>query len=125
MLVLPQPEPICLAIRVDALGVHELGLYPTETTLDHLVDWLPHGDVDETDRAVEADSVLASANDPRCLPPPTTPRKDPPRSPGGAKTWFWPAMAASYMRSVGIRTTARAWFVVSWPKEAYVTPPPA
>ncbi len=62
MLVLPQPEPICLAIRVDALGVHELGLYPTETTLDHLVDWLPHGDVDETDGAADADTVLASAD---------------------------------------------------------------
>jgi len=59
-LVLPQPEPICLVIRVDALGVHELALHPTDDTIDELADWLPHGDVDEPDS--DADAVLAAAD---------------------------------------------------------------
>jgi hypothetical protein len=44
ILLLPQPEPISLVIRVDALGVHELGLYQTPDALDRLTSWLPAGD---------------------------------------------------------------------------------
>jgi hypothetical protein len=47
MLLLPQPEPITLLIRIDALGVHDLGLFPADKALDQLVDWLPRGDVEK------------------------------------------------------------------------------
>jgi hypothetical protein len=60
-LVLPQPEPICLVIRVDALGVHELGLYPMDHTLDRLAEWLPSGNLNGS-AAVDASAVLASAD---------------------------------------------------------------
>src|SRR5215813_13917049 len=43
MLLLPQPEPITLLVRIDALGVHELGLYPSEHAIDQLSDCLPGG----------------------------------------------------------------------------------
>ncbi|MGN6792898.1 MAG: hypothetical protein ACTHJW_11000 [Streptosporangiaceae bacterium] len=60
ILVLPQPEPISLVIRIDALGVHELGLYQTPDALDRLASWLPEGDVAE--RADEnPDDLLAAA----------------------------------------------------------------
>lgn len=33
ILLLPEPERICLAVRIDALGVHELGLYKLDVAL--------------------------------------------------------------------------------------------
>ena len=33
ILLLPQPERICLVFRIDALGVHELGLYTADEAL--------------------------------------------------------------------------------------------
>ena len=60
-LVLPQPEPICLVIQVDALGVHELGLYPMDHTLDRLAGWLPGGSVNGSAPA-DANAVLAAAD---------------------------------------------------------------
>jgi len=59
MLLLPQPEPIALLVRIDALGVHDLGLFPMENALDQLVDWLPRGDHDST--PADAKAVLDSA----------------------------------------------------------------
>lgn len=63
ILLLPQPERICLMVRIDALGVHELGLYKLDEALGFLVGWLPRGpwaDPDP-DPAIDADGVLASS----------------------------------------------------------------
>ncbi len=60
ILLLPQPEPICLVVRIDALGVHEIGLYRTDDALDRLTGWLPGGELAE--RADESpDELLAAA----------------------------------------------------------------
>ena len=61
ILLLPQPEHICLTIRIDALGVHEIGLYKLDETLDYLAAWLPQGSAPDRDRADDADAVLAAA----------------------------------------------------------------
>ena len=62
MLLLPQPEPISLVVRINALGLHELGLYPSEQALDQLCDWLPHGSPVDPDEAGDPENVLASAD---------------------------------------------------------------
>jgi hypothetical protein len=61
ILLLPQPEQICLMIRIDALGVHEIGLYKVEDALELLADWVPKGPMADHRPAVRADDVLASA----------------------------------------------------------------
>ncbi|MGH3212024.1 MAG: hypothetical protein ACRDNO_30120 [Trebonia sp.] len=61
ILVLPQPERICLIYRIDTFGVHQIGLYKLEEALRQLTDWLPKGPGAEPDASVNADSVLASA----------------------------------------------------------------
>jgi hypothetical protein len=61
MLLLPQPERICLLVRIDALGVHELGLYRSDDALDQLTAWLPAGDLAENGKAEPA-AVLAAAD---------------------------------------------------------------
>jgi hypothetical protein len=61
ILLLPQPEQICLVIRIDALGVHEIGLYQREDTLGQLADWLPGGDRAEPGPDGDPDGVLAAA----------------------------------------------------------------
>jgi hypothetical protein len=43
ILLLPQPERICLVVRIDALGVHELGLYTLDEALGLLEALLPRG----------------------------------------------------------------------------------
>ena len=43
ILLLPQPERICLVVRIDALGIHELGLYPFDDALGLLSAMLPRG----------------------------------------------------------------------------------
>ncbi len=43
ILMLPQPEDICLMVRIDALGIHQIGLYTAEDALDMLTEWLPKG----------------------------------------------------------------------------------
>ena len=58
MLMLPQPEPITLLIRIDALGVHDLGLFPADDAMDQLIDWLPGGDYEKGGDAAE---VLAAS----------------------------------------------------------------
>ncbi len=61
ILLLPQPEQICLMVRIDALGVHEIGLYKIEDALEVLADWVPKGPIADNEPDVEADDVLASA----------------------------------------------------------------
>jgi hypothetical protein len=61
MLLLPQPERICLMIRIDALGIHQIGLYKLDEALRMLTDWLPRGSSARPDPATDADSVLAEA----------------------------------------------------------------
>jgi hypothetical protein len=58
ILLLPQPEPICLMVRIDALGIHELGLYQLEDALQTLTDWLPKGSVADHDESADADRLL-------------------------------------------------------------------
>jgi hypothetical protein len=61
ILLLPQPEQICLMIRIDALGVHEIGLFTLDDALGQLAGWLPQGDRAEADPAADPDGVLAAA----------------------------------------------------------------
>jgi hypothetical protein len=61
MLLLPQPEPICLLTGIDALGVHKLSLFPTDDTLDEVAEWLPDGDRSETTDAGVLDAADRSA----------------------------------------------------------------
>ena len=61
ILVLPQLEHICLVVRIDALGVHEIGLYVSDRALDDLVEWLPKGESANPGAIVDANSVLASS----------------------------------------------------------------
>jgi hypothetical protein len=61
ILLLPQPEQICLMIRIDALGVHEIGLYKLSEALGQLADWLPGGDRAEPDADGDPDGVLAAS----------------------------------------------------------------
>jgi hypothetical protein len=61
ILLLPQPERFCLMVRIDALGIHELGLYAWDDALDRLADWLPKGSPAEPGDAADAEAVLAQA----------------------------------------------------------------
>lgn len=61
ILLLPQPERICLMVRIDALGVHEIGLYKLDEALGLLADWLPRGSLASPDPTLDADGVLASS----------------------------------------------------------------
>ena len=61
ILLLPQPEKICLLVRIDALGVHELGLYPLDEALRLVTDWLPRGEEADAGTAADPDAVLASS----------------------------------------------------------------
>lgn len=61
-LLLPQPEHIFLVVRIDALGVHEIGLYTSDKALDDLVAWLPQGIPANPEVAVDANAMLASSD---------------------------------------------------------------
>lgn len=61
ILLLPQPERICLMVRIDALGVHELGLYTLDEALRFVAGWLPRGDEADPDRAIDPQDLLASS----------------------------------------------------------------
>jgi hypothetical protein len=61
ILLLPQPEEICLSIRIDALGVHEVGLYTLDDAIEHTVDWLPGGKPTDPDPEADVDAILAGA----------------------------------------------------------------
>ena len=60
-LLLPQPEHIFLVVRIDALGIHELGLYPSGQALDDLADWLPRGEESDPEAPVDVNAVLDSS----------------------------------------------------------------
>ncbi|MCI3222669.1 hypothetical protein [Streptomyces sp. NP-1717] len=61
ILLLPQPEKICLMVRIDALGVHQIGLYKLDEALRTLTEWLPRGPSADGDRPVDADAVLSGS----------------------------------------------------------------
>jgi hypothetical protein len=62
ILLLPQPERICLVVRIDALGVHELGLYPFDEALGLLDALLPRGPrAEEQATDGDIDKVLAAS----------------------------------------------------------------
>jgi hypothetical protein len=61
ILMLPQPERICLMVKIDALGIHELGLYKLEEAIRFLVSWLPRGPAADHHPSVDADRLLAAS----------------------------------------------------------------
>ncbi|MFE2376907.1 hypothetical protein [Streptomyces sp. NPDC059398] len=61
ILVLPQPERICLMVRIDALGVHQIGLYKLDEALRMLTDWLPRGASADPDPALDTEAVLTAS----------------------------------------------------------------
>ena len=61
ILLLPQPEKICLQFRIDALGVHEIGLYTLDDAISFLAGWLPKGPPADRGGQADADALLASA----------------------------------------------------------------
>ncbi|WP_406148153.1 hypothetical protein [Streptomyces sp. NBC_01012] len=61
ILLLPQPERICLMVRIDALGVHQLGLYKIDEALNALTEWLPRGSVADRGESADTEAVLAES----------------------------------------------------------------
>ena len=61
ILLLPQPEQICLVFRIDTFGVHQIGLYKLDQALSQLTAWLPRGPQAEPHLSPDADRVLASS----------------------------------------------------------------
>lgn len=61
ILLLPQPEKICLMVRIDALGVHQIGLYKFDEALRTLTEWLPKGPAADNDPSTDPDAVLSGA----------------------------------------------------------------
>ena len=61
-LLIPQPENIFLVVRIDALGVHELGLFPADKTFDDLIDWLPKGDLADAEPHKDTTAVLSESS---------------------------------------------------------------
>jgi hypothetical protein len=61
ILLLPQPERICLQFSIDTFGVHQIGLYQLDEALTILTAWLPRGPRAEPDQAADADTALASS----------------------------------------------------------------
>ncbi|MEU0692604.1 hypothetical protein ABZ349_01255 [Streptomyces niveus] len=61
ILLLPQPEKICLMVRIDALGVHQIGLYKLDEALRTLTEWLPRGPSADSDAPMDADAVLTGS----------------------------------------------------------------
>ncbi|WP_181765014.1 hypothetical protein [Streptomyces albidus (ex Kaewkla and Franco 2022)] len=58
ILLLPQPERVCLMVSIDALGVHQIGLYKLEEALRMLADWLPTGSSADSGPGANMDDVL-------------------------------------------------------------------
>ena len=61
ILLLPQPERICMMVRIDALGVHQIGLYTMDQALDILTGWLPTGSSPDGGREVDGEALIADA----------------------------------------------------------------
>lgn len=62
ILLLPQPEGICLQFSIDALGIHQIGLYQLDQALSSLAEWLPKGPQADPNHPVDAGDLLASAD---------------------------------------------------------------
>ena len=62
ILLLPQPEKICLQFSIDALGIHQVGLYQLDEALSALARWLPQGHQADPGGPVDADDLLATAD---------------------------------------------------------------
>jgi len=62
ILVLPQPERICLVVRIDALGVHEIALHKLDETLRMLTEWLPRGTAAREETVADADALLTGSD---------------------------------------------------------------
>jgi hypothetical protein len=62
ILLLPQPEGICLQFSIDALGIHQVGLYQLDQALSSLAEWLPRGPQADPGDPVDADRLLAAAD---------------------------------------------------------------
>ena len=61
ILLLPQPEPITLVVRIDALGIHEISLRKRDEALKLRAGWLPQGRAADPVAEADADAVLKSA----------------------------------------------------------------
>lgn len=61
ILLLPQPERICLMVRIDALGIHQLGLHKLEDALKMLTEWLPEGSLADPGAGFDAEDVLTAS----------------------------------------------------------------
>ena len=61
ILLLPQPEQICLVVRIDTLGVHELGLYSLDEALRMVSALLPRGPRADGSPETSLDEVLSTA----------------------------------------------------------------
>ena len=61
ILLLPQPEQICLVVRIDALGVHELGLYALDEAVRMVSALLPRGSRADSHNGTDPDQVLGTA----------------------------------------------------------------
>jgi hypothetical protein len=61
ILLLPQPERICLVYRIDTFGIHQIGLYKLDEALTQVTAWLPKGTQADPDPAVDTEDVLGSA----------------------------------------------------------------
>jgi len=61
ILLLPQPEPITMMVRIDALGIHEISLRKAGEALKLLAAWLPRGRAADPDAGRDADALLTTA----------------------------------------------------------------
>lgn len=61
ILLLPQPEQICLVVQIDTLGVHELGLYSLDEALRMVSAVLPRGPRADSHPGTNPDQVLSTA----------------------------------------------------------------
>ncbi|SEG93265.1 hypothetical protein SAMN05216223_12774 [Actinacidiphila yanglinensis] len=61
ILLMPQPERICLMVRIDALGVHQIGLYQLDEALRMVLDWLPRGQSADPDPAMDTGALLGDS----------------------------------------------------------------
>ena len=112
ILLLPQPERICLVVRIDALGVHELGLYTFDEALGLLEALLPHGRGQARGtawRMVTSTGCSPPRSGPRWSPSPRTPRRDRRRSRARAPTWSSPATTDGCTSSTAILTITARW----------------
>ena len=126
ILLLPQPERICLVVRIDALGIHELGLYPFDEALGLLSAMLPHGPRAGGGTAGggtaaggaaggggaadgEIDRVLGASERSALVTVTPSPRTGRRRSRGPALTWSSPVMRAGCTSSTATLTITASW----------------